>query len=245
MQVRTRVGRVDVATVEDGASDVRIAWNESSLPPPSVTQVTPAVLPSLVHAGEVLVVVGVGLDQVTGGFLGGVDLEFGFACSPADTQTCVLVQEPGRLEIVPPPLSPGAADLVLEYPAGSVTVGIPVAASTQPVLNPFDLDSAIASGDSLFLYHGGPPGSLSWLLFSTSLAGTSVPGIPELEIGNRLTELFTLTVEAISSDGWNVFVAGIPPSAVGLTLGFQSAALVTPGFGLPLATNAPLALRFL
>ncbi len=242
-------GACDVVTVDGGVNEVRIAWNEGAKPPPSVTNVIPAIVPSLAAPGQTLVLEGQSLDLVTAGTIDNVPLVIGSGCL-LGTQACVTSQTSQRLEFFLPPLSAtqGPIDLHLDSPFGSVDLLVPVEPPTMPVLNAFDLNGLLGQVQvqPIELYYGAAPSSICWLLVSSSRSGSSLPGIVELGIGADFSDLATLVVDFLApgSDSWGVFAADLPSALVGTSLTFQLAVLDAQAMQLPLLTSGILLLTF-
>ncbi len=139
--------------------------------------------------------------------------------------------------VVPQALGPVA--IQLSGPTGSVGAGYTVVANTSaPVLEVFSSDpSFLFTALPVEVWIGSKPGDLAFLLVSTSLVPTNLPGIVNLGIGAGFTNLFNLGAKVVSpataTAEWN-FPISLP---LGTKLHFQAAVVDGLTGALPLTST--------
>lgn len=138
-----------------------------------------------------------------------------------------------------PPLSVGTIAIKVIKGHLEDTIDLPIDFNAAPTIDLVNSDpSFLLSALPLEIYMGGQPGDTAFLLASTTLLPSTVPGILDAAIGNGLADLYGLGAFVVDPvTGWAVAEIPFSGIAIGTRLYFQAGFLAAAGPSLPLAMS--------
>ncbi|MCK5944607.1 MAG: hypothetical protein KAI24_21645 [Planctomycetes bacterium] len=181
---------------------------------------------------DCFVIVGCGLDEVTGVTFDGTALDANGAFGDG---SYTIVDE-HRLEVCPP-LCMDAGTYVIEYSDANGVLGsqeVDITVPDDPTLV-CEADHLAGTEQCVFLSSGTTPNTAQFLIYSTENIPTVVPGLLSLDIGNQGTN-YSCGPGAVDACFKRV-VGLIPASAIGQTLYFQSILIDPVTFSTPYLTS--------
>jgi hypothetical protein len=190
---------------------------------PSIASVTPANVPVLALPESTFLLTGTGFASVNSVTVGGVATTY---TKSGDTGLTVKVPLLSTL---------GATAVTLTNQEGPAATTVTLVAPTEPVLL---LDPPVmVNGQTLTATLGSGVGDVVYLIASTQLVPSVVPGVLSLDIGAGLTEYTVLATKVIPTKGWTTYSA-VPVGVPGNTTFYaQFLSLSAANPGLPLSTS--------
>ncbi|QDU66678.1 trypsin-like serine peptidase [Engelhardtia mirabilis] len=200
---------------------------------PDITSISPTFITAVNPTSPVSVTLtGTGFEDITSVEVNGVPLsafppEFSV---PNDTTLVVTLQ---------PPYNAGTINIKAIEGTQSDNIDLSVTFNTTPTIDLVSSDpNFLLSAFPLEIYMGGFPGDSHFLLLSTSLIPSTVPGIFSAGIGNNLTNLFGLGVFTVNpATGYAKVEGPFTGIPTGTKLYFQSGVLSAVLPSLPLTMS--------
>ncbi|QDU66677.1 hypothetical protein [Engelhardtia mirabilis] len=200
---------------------------------PKIDSLSPASIQAVEADSPVAVTLsGTGFEGVTSVEVDGVPLSaFPPEFSVPDNSTLIVTLKP--------PFDLGSKHIKVIEGALTAEVDLPVDLNGEPTIDLVSSDpNFLISAFPLEIYMGAQPNDAVFLLVSTSLVPTSLPGLFEASIGNGFADLFLVNNFLVSgASGYakvEIPIAGLP---TGTKLYFQAAVLAAVAPTLPLAMS--------
>ncbi len=246
--IPTGAGRGDIAVRNNGTGFSNLSnaypFNGEGPDPagPTINNISPAVVASLSDNNlQNITITGSSLNNTTNVSVDGVPLTaFPAEFTVVDANTITM--------LMPLQTTLGTKTIELSSPLGPASINIEVVAPTNPVVragNAGDPEQ-IFSFSPLVIRTGGGVGDLEFLIASTLLGTSEIPGLFSLDIANNFTQFVQLGSFANGPAGFNELTLNVSGLPFGTSIYFQTieVKLSDPG-GAPYASSNVAATEFI